>query len=130
MNYLQQHLPLAIRQRLRRLLRPAWLGTLRRLTPLSDSWGMDRGTPVDRYYIEQFLAEHRADIHGRVLEGRDDHYSTRFGSGVLKQDVLDINPANPQATLVADLAAADAIPANQFDCFVLTQTLQFIYDTR
>jgi len=31
---------------LRRLTRPAWLGTIRRTTPLSAVYGFDRGTPV------------------------------------------------------------------------------------
>lgn len=119
-----------VRQRLRRLARPAWLGTIRRTTPLSDSWGYDRGTPVDRYYIGRFLAEHRRDIRGRVLEVRDAGYTDRYGTGVEHGDVLDVDPGNPRATIVADLASADAIPSDQFDCFVLTQTLQFIYDTR
>lgn len=122
--------PFDFRKFLRRLRRPAWLGTLRRTTPLSDSWGYDRGTPIDRYYIERFLEEHRRDIRGRVLEIKDSTYTDRFGAGVERRDVLDINPSNPEATLVADLAAADAIPPNLFDCFVLTQTLQLIYDTR
>ena len=40
----------------RRLRRPdAQPGSnLRRLTLLSANWGFDRGTPVDRYYIEVF----------------------------------------------------------------------------
>ena len=118
------------RRLLRRLRRPAWLGTLRRLTPLSSEWGFERGTPVDRYYIEQFLAGHRADIRGRVLELKDSTYTNQFGAGVTQRDVLDINAANPQATIIADLAAAEGVASNLFDCFVLTQTLQFIYDTR
>jgi SAM-dependent methyltransferase len=119
------------RQRLlQRLRRPAWLGTIRRTTPLSDHWGYDRGTPVDRYYIEQFLKEHRQDIHGRVLEVKDSDYTDRYGSDVDRRDVLDIDPSNPRATIIADLSAADAIQSDQFDCFVLTQTLQLIYDTR
>jgi hypothetical protein len=118
------------RQRLHRWYRPAWLGTLRRTTPLSDEWGIDRGTPIDRHYIERFLAEHRSDIRGIVLEVRDGSYTGRFGREVARCDVLDIDPANPQATIVADLAAADVVPAETFDCFVLTQTLQFIYDTQ
>jgi SAM-dependent methyltransferase len=117
------------RQRLlRRLIRPAWLGTLRRTTPLSEHWGYDRGTPVDRYYIECFLEAHRSDIHGHVLEIKDSTYTDRFGLNVARRDVLDIDPGNPHVTLVADLAAADSIPANTFDCFVLTQTLQFVSD--
>jgi hypothetical protein len=119
-----------LRQRLRRLTRPAWLGTLRRTTPLSDHWGFDRGTPIDRYYIECFLKEHREDIRGHVLEVRDSRYSDRYGVSVQRRDVLDVDPTNSNATIVADLTAADAIPSNRFDCFVLTQTLQFIYDTR
>ncbi|HYC33652.1 MAG TPA: methyltransferase domain-containing protein, partial [Gemmatimonadales bacterium] len=35
-----------------------------------------------------------------------------------------------EATIVADLASADAVPANSYDCFILTQTLQFIRDPR
>lgn len=118
------------RQRLlRRLIRPAWLGTLRRTTPLSDRWGWDRGTPIDRYYMEHFLEEHRRDIRGHVLEVEDNAYTNRFGTGVERSDVLDINPANPHATLIADLSSADAIPADTFDCVILTQTLQYIYQT-
>jgi SAM-dependent methyltransferase len=116
------------RKRLRRLARPAWLGTLRRTTPLSDRWGSDRGTPIDRYYIERFLAEHRADIRGVVLEVKDREYTELFGNAVERSEVVDIDAANPNATLVADLAMADAIPPESFDCFILTQTLQLIYD--
>ncbi len=119
------------RQRLlRRFIRPAWFGTLRRTTPLSDHWGYDRGTPIDRYYIERFLDEFRSDIHGHVLEIKDSTYTNRFGVGVEQHDVLDINPSNPGATIVADLAAADSVPADTFDCMILTQTLQFIPDLR
>lgn len=130
---LRERIPLEQRyrllQRLHRLSRPAWLGTIRRTTPLSDNWGFDRGTPVDRYYIERFLKEYSRDIRGRVLEIKDSGYTDRFGVAVNQRDVLDINSANPYATIVADLAAAHNVPSDLFDCFVLTQTLQLIYDT-
>lgn len=119
-----------LKQLRRRLLGPVWFGVLRRTTPLSDHWGYDRGTPIDRYYIAQFLAARRADIRGRALEVKDGSYTTRFGTAVSSLDVLDIDSANPQATVIADLAAADSVPSDTFDCFILTQTLQFIYDTR
>ncbi len=114
----------------RRWRHPAWLGTLRRTTPLSQRWGLDRGSVVDRYYIEQFLAQWRQDIRGRVLEVKDSAYTDKFGADITRRDVLDIEAANPQATLVADLAAADIIPSGIFDCFILTQTLQFIYNVK
>ena len=117
-------------QRFRRLRRPAFLGTLRRTSPLSDGFGFDRGTPVDRYYIDRFIEENRGAIHGRVLEIKNSRYTHQFGSDVVQRDVLDIDPTNRNATIVADLAAADGIPADAFDCFILTQTLQLIFDTR
>jgi len=120
--------PLRWRRRLRRLRRPAWLGSIRRTTPLSDHWGRDRGTPVDRYYIERFLAAERGAIHGRVLEMLNAEYTERFGVGVERSDVLDIDASNASATIVADLSAADGVPDEAFDCFVLTQTLQYVYD--
>jgi len=118
----------ALRQRLHRLRRPAWLGTIRRTTPLSDHWGFERGTPVDRYYIEHFLARESARIRGRVLEVADSGYTRRFGYEVVRSDVLDIDTTNPTATFVADLAAADAVPSDTFDCLILTQTLQYVFD--
>lgn len=120
----------AWRRRLRRWTRPAGPGLLRRTTPVSDVWGFDRGTPVDRYYIESFLAEHRKDVRGRVLEVQDSRYTDRFGTAVEQREVLDIDPANPKATLIADLADPEAFPAGAFDCFILTQTLHLIWDVR
>jgi glycosyltransferase involved in cell wall biosynthesis len=106
-------------------------GNLRRLTPISRVFGFDRGTPVDRHYIENFLAGHAADIRGRVLEVGDDAYTRRFGGErVTHRDVLHVSADNPQATIIADLASADHIPSDTFDCIILTQTLHLIYDVR
>ena len=104
-------------------------GDLRRCTPIGRRFGFDRGLPVDRYYIERFLSDHRDDIRGRVLEVGDASYTKRFGNGqVLKSDVFDISESNPQATIVGDLSCGDNIPSDTFDCVILTQTLQLIYD--
>ena len=73
---------------------------------------------------------HASDIRGRVLEIKSSAYTERFGRGVTARDVLDIDAANTGATLVADLAITESLPAEQFDCFILTQTLQLIYDVR
>lgn len=119
-----------LQHRLRRARRPATLGVLRSTEPLSDKWGYDRGTPIDRYYIEHFLQKHRSDVSGQVLEVHDSNYSRRFGSSVGQYAVLDVDSANLNATMTADLSAADSIDADQFDCFILTQTLHLIYDIR
>ena len=129
-NWLLRQRPGAHDQRIdgadRRRLR--W-GDFQRLTPISDNWGVDRGQPVDRYYIGSFLASHASDVRGRVLEIKDPGYTRNVGGHrVTTSEVLDIRPDNPQATIVADLTAADVVPGAQFDCFILTQTLHIVFD--
>ena len=105
------------------------IGRVARSRPLSEVSGFDRGKPVDRYYIERFLAEHSADIGGRVLEIGESLYSQRYGGNrITRQDVLHIKPGNPEATIVGDLADPDALPKAAFDCVILTQTLQYVFD--
>jgi SAM-dependent methyltransferase len=107
-------------------------GILRRLKPISYQFGYDRdGGPIDRYYIEQFLAKKASDIQGRVLEIGDDSYTKQFGGDrTTKRDVLHVDSNNPLATFVGDLTHADNIPSDTFDCFILTQTLHLVYDAR
>lgn len=109
---------------------PIDLPDLRSREPISDCWGMDRGLPIDRVYIEAFLERHRANVTGAVLEVKDTGYTERFGQGVISRDVLDVDPQNPLATLRADLADSDAFPEGRFDCFICTQTLTCIYDVK
>jgi SAM-dependent methyltransferase len=104
-------------------------GDLRRTRPIARGFGYGRGRPVDRYYIEHFLARHATDVHGRVLEVGDDNYTRRYGQNrVERGDVLHAVPGNPRASFVGDLGVADQIPSNAFNCVILTQTLHLIYD--
>jgi len=131
--------PAGVRRRLRplrrayvdwRRRRPPDLGDLRRVTPIDPNWGFERGTPIDRVYVESFIGAHAADIRGRVLEVAAPDYTTRFGRGVEKVDILMATEGNAQATIVADLTSAPQIPDDSFDCAIVTQTLQFVYDVR
>jgi SAM-dependent methyltransferase len=109
----------------------AHFGDLRRLRPIGRNFGFERGRPVDRYYIENFLARQAEDIRGRVLEIANASYTRRYGgSRVEISDVLDVAEDNPQATILADLTHADHVPPDAFDCVILTQTLHLIYDVR
>ena len=102
---------------------------LTRLDPVSRTFGFDRGKPVDRWYIERFLAEHADDVRGRVLEVAEPTYTQWYGGDeVTQSDVLYAAPGNPEATVVGDLATGQGLPRGAYDCFVMTQTLQVIYD--
>jgi SAM-dependent methyltransferase len=106
-------------------------GNLRRLTPISREFGYDRGVPIDRYYIENFLKDRSLDIQGRVLEIGDATYTRKFGGDrVTKSDVLHVLEGNPNATIVGDLTDLKNIPLAAFDCIILTQTLHLIYDMK
>jgi SAM-dependent methyltransferase len=106
-------------------------GDFRRLDPISREFGLDRGRPIDRYYIEGFLARHAEDIGGRVLEIKDSALTRRYGGGrVTVSDVLDVDENNKRATIVADLTRAEDVPSDVFDCIICTQTLHLIYDIR
>jgi Methyltransferase domain len=95
--------------------------------PLSDQYGFDRGTPVDRRYIEAFLNARRGAICGRVLEVRDNTYTARFGAGrVAESVVVDIDASNPSATLIADLQQVGSLSPESYDCIILTQTLHLL----
>lgn len=122
-------------------------------TPASRRFGVERGLPIDRYYIAKFIDRFGRDsaplgngIRGRVLEIAEplyvrgpDAFAARLAGGSLppvlpeveQVDVLDLSPNNPEATIVADLSAsASDLPEEAFDCVICTQTLQFIYDIR
>ncbi|MDO8687575.1 MAG: methyltransferase domain-containing protein [Dehalococcoidales bacterium] len=125
---------LGIQQRLGRKRLPVYaerLGYLRRLIQIGSALGFDQGLCLDRYYIEKFLSAHALDIQGRVLEIGDDTYTQRFGGGrVTGSDILNKTEDNPQATIIADLTSADNIAQDTFDCVILTQTLQYVYDLK
>jgi Methyltransferase domain len=98
-----------------------------RTTPVSREFGFERGTPVDRVYIERFVASHRALIRGHVLEIGDDNYTRTFGRDVTRSDVMNVT-ASPRSTLVADLTIASSLPSGTIDCVICTQTLNTIFD--
>ena len=103
--------------------------SLRKLKSSNPPFGFGRGHCIDRYFIEQFLAASAADIHGDVLEIGDAEYTTRFGAGsVVQSHVLHAVAGNSGATIVGDLVSGDGIPTDAYDCFIMTQTLPFVYD--
>lgn len=101
----------------------------RNLKPLSSKFGFDRGTPIDRFWIESFLSENSNRIRGICLEVTDATYTKKFGgSRVTRCDVLDINKNNTHATVIDDLRIMRTVPDNTYDCIILTHVLGLIDD--
>ena len=99
--------------------------------PISSSLGLERGTPIDRYYIQQFLQENSHLIQGTVLEIADSYYSKRYGGEKVERfEVLHFSPANPNATIIGDLTDKSTLPMNIADCFICTQTFNFIFEVQ
>lgn len=95
--------------------------------PADVNFGWDRGGPIDRYYIEDFLRKNKNYIHGRVLEVGDNRYTNQFGGQkVITSDVLNVLEEGKRTTIIGDLTNKETLPSNIFDCFICTQTFQFI----
>ncbi len=110
-----------------RFLRPA---PPSHLQPVSRRWGVDRGTAIARYYIDQFIASHAKDIVGDILEVKNRRLHGRSCFWFGKEDVLDIDSTIHKANIITDLSKADSVPSNTYNCFILTETIQFIYDLK
>src|SRR5258708_35041717 len=126
-----KRLPSSSRTRIIRNLpgrRVRW-GSLRRTRPFSDRYGFDRGLPIDRYYIEAFLAREAASIQGEGLEVGDPRYSPRFGGPDAPQiHIVAIDPTNPEATVIADLTVEGSLPDQTYDTIIATQALPLTAD--
>jgi hypothetical protein len=99
----------------------------RRLQPLAG--GRQRGLPIVRYYWAEFLEKNRCDIRGRCLEvGATGTIRGYGGTELTAADGIDLTAHSPEINVVADLARADDLAANVYDCFVNQFTMHIIYD--
>ncbi len=104
---------------------------LNRTAPISKQFGLERGTAIDRYYLENFLSRNSHLIQGKILEIGDSYYSKKFAGGnVASFEVLHAVPGNNAATIIGDLTDTTTLPENSFDCFICTQTFNFIFDVQ
>lgn len=100
------------------------------LKPISNIFGLERGLPVDRYYIENFLSENRQHIKGTVLEVAEREYTLRYGTDVKESICMHVSDPNGGNNIIANLETGEGIIDEFADCFILTQTLPFIFDIR
>ncbi len=99
----------------------------RRLAPLRG--GRPRGTPIVRYYWDDFLTRHRESVRGVALEvGTTETLRRVGGSAVARADAMDLADHVEDVRVVADLSRADHVPADGYDCFVVPFSTHVIYD--
>lgn len=115
----------------------SWFGRIKKQAilsprPVSAVFGLDRGTPIDRAYIEQFLGKYAADVRGDVLEVGGTDYGKKFGAADarLKAFVYNASENDLPSTekVTGDLTKHDGLPPGVADCFICTQTFNFIFD--
>lgn len=101
------------------------------VTLVSSKMGCDRGTPIDRIYIERFLKENAHYITGTVMEIGDRTYTEKYGKRVSKSLVLTVDKVYVNKDVhYGDLQTGEGCKEAFLDCFILTQTLPFIYDVQ
>jgi hypothetical protein len=98
--------------------------------PISRIFGSDRGIPIDRYYIEKFLLDHKDLIRGTVLEVSGNVYTKKFGDERVERSLVLNAVQNDHVDIVGDLESGTGISENLADCFILTQTLPCIFDVK
>lgn len=96
---------------------------------ISTEFGYNRGKPLDRRYVEDFLARHARLIRGHVLEVGDTAYTQQFGGErVVSAEAFHRYAGQPGVTYVGDMSGVHNLPDGTFDCMILTQTLHLIFD--
>ena len=100
------------------------------LIPFCRDFGMTKGKPIDRVYIEKFLEKYKNDIKGNVLEIADNTYTMQYGEDrIEKSCVLHVNGWG-ENVICGNLETGEGIEENQYDAAIITQTLMLIYDLK
>lgn len=119
-----------IRNRANRFFHPVVFGELA-VEPISRKMGLDRGEAIDRYYIDHFLKVNRKYITGDLLEIADKRYSEKFSYGDCRYHIMTYDKeaaAQNMDFVYGDLTDFSCLSKEVADCFICTQTLNFIYD--
>ncbi len=97
--------------------------------PVSRLFGVDRGTSLDRYWIEGYLAQHSSTKTGSAVEVGETTYLERFFPNFTASH-LEIADDGTHDCVVVDLNAGDPSIGPTFDLMIATQVYNFIYETR
>jgi hypothetical protein len=100
-------------------------GDLRRTSPFCQVFGLTRGTPIDRYYLGQFIRDIRPQVTGTVLEvggvvRNRDLYQFEQATAYQTLDLAD----GPGVTLVGNVHDPATIRAASLDAVVIFNVLE------
>lgn len=98
------------------------------VTPMSRRFGLEYGQAIDRYYIENFLSNNSGYIKGDVLEVAENTYTERFKSGEVNSMELHVKGWGGHSVIKGNLETGEGIDEGMANCFICTQTIQFIFD--
>lgn len=102
-------------------------GDLRRSRPVSADFGADRGTPIDRYYLSQFIRQIQDKVRGRVLEVggvQSNRLSYRFAR-IESFTTLDLEP-KVGVDVVGDLNDPCLFEPRRFDTIINFNVLEHV----
>lgn len=99
-------------------------GFLTLVEPVSRLFGNDRGTPVDRYYIEKYLEQSSCELPNplSVIEVGEDTYSKKYFPNA-NHDILDFSKG-------MDLTVKESLPYSKYEVFICTQVFHQIFDIK
>lgn len=95
--------------------------------PFCRNFGISRGTPIDRIYIENFLEKYKMDVHGDALEIAENTYTLKYGDNRVKKSYVLHVKGWGEGVICGNLESGEGIEKEKFDVAIITQTLMFIY---
>ncbi len=103
-------------------------GDFRKPVPICQAFGLTRGTPVDRYYLSQFITAVRSGITGNILEiggtPKDkDFYQVNQGTSY---KILNIE-SGLGVDIVGDVHDLSIIEPESFDSIIIFNVLEHCY---
>ncbi len=101
------------------------LGDLHKNVPFCSEYGFTRGTPVDRYYLGQFVASIQQEVVGSTLEigGRKENRE-RYGFANAKDYWIMDADERSGADILSDAHDPSAWPAESLDSVILFNVLE------
>lgn len=98
--------------------------------PVSRKFGLERGTAIDRYFIEDFLQKNKELIYGDCLEIAENTYTLKYGEDRVKNSYILHLEGWGENAIKGNLETGEGIETDKYDSLIITQTLMFIFDVR